>query len=801
MILPSLRFSIRYLKKQSFFTTLHIAGLTLGISVAVTIFLFIKYELSFDSWSAKAGRTYRINSTWSESGRQFDLYATPLPLADVLRTEVQGLEHVAMVLPQFRSTVAISPDRVFSQENIIIAEPDFVDIFDIEVLQGDRQALRRPYQALLSRSTAQKFFGNEDPVGRSFRYRSQFDIKVSGVFRDLPGNSSLRASILMSYTDDKNFTSNGGTWYFGGAEWTTLKAITFAVLEPGADPSLVQSRLDKVAEQHINKSRPNREITAALVMQSLSDIHLDATRFGGGPWVKAMDFKWIIVFAGIGLAVLFLACVNFVNLSTAQAIVRTKEAGIRKVAGARRHQLIFQFLVEPLILILISSALAVFVSSFSIDRINQLFDREIEFSAIATPSSIVTILLALVLTAIAAGLYPAWLIACVNPATSLKPGTQVGGFASITWLRKTLVVFQFCISAVLITTVFTIGRQVDFIRAQDLGFRRDSIATIELPDKTRMKSFAERVRMIPGVKEVSLSRSAPISNDHWWNTMGTIGETEEESVCVIYGDELFYKVYGLKLISGRIPVSSVVGNEIHQVVVNEKLLHALSLGSPEEAIGKRFSWAGTAEVVGVVANFNNEPLHYEIAPALIFQDDEVYKQASIRFDGELNQSVLLAIESLWKNEFPSEPFEAKILNDEIGNFYKTESTMYNLFFVFAGVAVVISCMGLLGLSVFATVRRRKEISIRKVLGASIENILLLLSGQFMKVIGVACLIALPASWLGIDFLLGFYAFRIDLTWELLLLPMILLMVIAFITLLTQTVRASLSNPVESLKSE
>lgn len=798
MILPYLRFSIRYLARQKFFTALHVIGLTLGVSVAIVVLIFIRYELSFDSSSRKADRTYRVNSSFKVPGHQFEIYATPGALPAVVRQEIPGVEQLAMVFPQFKSTVAITPERVFSQEHILIAEASFIDIFDVQILSGDRHALHTPYQALISESTARKFFGDADPLGKSFRYRGKYDLNIAGVFRDMPGNSSLPASIIISYLDDQEFVGNNDTWYFGGTEWTTINAVTFVVLEPQASPLDIQPKFDNIANTYVNKVQ--QEVHCTFSLQALTDIHLDATRFGGGPWVKAIDSKWLFIFGGIGITVLLLACVNFINLSTAQAIVRSREAGIRKTIGAGRQQLVIQFLTEPVLLIVVSGFFAIIGAIFMTDAVNLAFGKHIDFSMFTTPASVILILTVLILTGLAAGLYPAWLIARVNPVASLKPGTQRGG-ATIPWLRKSLVVFQFAISAVLMTIVLVIARQVDYLHSKDIGFRKDGVLIINVPGDVGKEPFVNKAKMIGGVEGVSLSRSAPLSNDHWWNTMGKITGPESESVCIISADERYTELYDLRLLSGRIPTSGDTLAEVHQVIVNQKLLQILDLGTPNEAIGKRFKWSGIAEVTGVIADFNSEPLHYGLVPTLIYQDPDVYSHANIRLNDVADLSVLGEIESAWKSEFPSESWEPKILSDQINSYYKTESTTYSTFFVFAGIAVLISCLGLLGLCVFTTARRTKEISIRKALGASVEKILILLSGHFMKLIAFGCIVAIPMAWWSIDFLLSFYAFRINITWDLLLIPIVLLIAIAFVTMLTQTVRASLADPVKNLRSE
>jgi putative ABC transport system permease protein len=797
---PEIRFSVRYLVRNKLFTTLHIIGLTLGISVSLVILLFIKHELSFDQWHSKADRIYRINSTWKESTKEFNIYATPLPLADAVRVGLTGIETTTKVFPQYKSTISVTPDLVFSQDHILIVEPSFPDIFDINILQGDARALEKPYQALISQSTANKFFGDEDPLGKTFKYRSKYDINIAGVFQDLPGNTNLPCSILVSNVDDRTFIGNGDTWYFGGAEWTTLNAITFALIRPSANPTDIQSSLDQIANERINALSDSDGIRGSFSLQPLADIHLDASKFGGGPWVPAIDSKWLFIFGGIGFIVLFLACVNFINLATGQSIVRSKEAGIRKTIGSTRIQLILQFLMEPLLLIFFSGSVAVVIVVFSNEIIKELFGKSMNVLSLATPVSVIVMVITLLLTAVVAGWYPAWLIVRVKTVALLKPGMQ-SGIPGNSWLRKSLIVFQFSVSAILMTIVFVLARQVQFIKSKDLGFTKDDIVVVNLPDKSRAQSFVNAISAVPGVVETSLSRSGPMSDDHWWNTMGRIGAEEIESVCVINADEKFIKLYDLKLITGVIPSLSDTAGEIHQVVVNEKLLNSLGLGAPADAVGKRFNWAGVAEISGVIADFNSEPLHYGIAPALIYQDPEVYSQASVRVVDTEDAETMAKVKNIWTTEFPLEPYEPTFVSDQINKYYKTESATYTMFLTFACIAVLISCLGLLGLCVLGTVRRAKEISIRKVLGASVEKIVLLLSRHFLIPIVVACIVAVPVAWWCVERMLDFYAYRLALTWDLFGLPVGLLIGIALVTTIVQTVRAAVADPVKNLKSE
>jgi hypothetical protein len=396
------------------------------------------------------------------------------------------------------------------------------------------------------------------------------------------------------------------------------------------------------------------------------------------------------------------------------------------------------------------------------------------------------------------GIYPAWAMTKTKFLRNAKLEIN-RSFAS--WLRQGLVITQFAVSATLFISVLLIAKQSKFLHDQDLGLEKESILQLPMPGTQNANTFLNQVRQMAGVKDASLSRTGPISNDHWWNTISEDEHSERSSVCAIYGDEHFYSVYDLKLISGRIPASNELDTLTAKVVVNGKLLTTLNLGTAQEAIGKHFWWGGSTEIVGVVANFNSEPLHYEISPTLIVHDPSVYAQVDIRLEPTQSQAVLTSIESSWRQNFPDGVYEPKFLVDRIESFYSTESNVYSMSLTFAGIAIAISCMGLLGIASFVSLRRVKEISIRKVLGATSSGILALLLRQFLKPVVIATFIAFPIGWYVARNILRNYAYKVPLTWDLFAIPLITLMSIALLTVLAQTIKASLSNPANNLKSE
>lgn len=810
MLLNNLRFSLRHLGRHKFNTTLHVVGLTLAMSICLLIGLFLRYELGFDNQYEKVDRIYRVNSVWKESNKQFDLYATPLLLAGAIRNEMTGVEKVSMTRPQFKSIVEINPQKIFKQEHILIVEPEFLDIFNIDVVRGDNSALKTPYHALLNETTATKYFGNEDPIGKTFRYRNKFIITVAGVFRDMPSNTHLPASILLSYVSNEEFLDNGDTWYFGDLTWTKLAASTYVVLNDNSDIKNLQSQLKAIADKNINSAPTlDKSIRGDFEIQALTDIHFDTKRFGGGPWVAAMNTSWLWFFAGIGMVTLLLACINFLNLSTAQALMRSREVGIRKTIGARRSQLLWQFLSEAFIIALISGAFAIVISQVSISSLNTLLSKQITFNPLQSPELIIALLFFILLTGLLAGIYPAWFIAKFNPVTALKSGTSGIGASGTSLLRKTLVIVQFTISAGLLIAVLLIAKQAAFLHNTDLGFEKNNIVTLEIGSHDKMQTFSNELMQIQGVKDVSFSRTSPISDDHWWNTISETETSDRKSVCAIYGDDHFHSVYGLRLLSGHIPQQveksidkSVIKTQAKSVIVNEKLLRELNMGSPMEAIGKHFWWGGDTEISGVIADFNIEPLKYAISPALIFQDKEIYTHANVKIEPTANsQETLASIKTVWEKQFPDGVYEYSFVDNQIDSYYKSESRLYTLFRIFAGLAILISCLGLWGLVIYASQQRTKEIGIRKVLGASVNAILILLTKDFLIMVLIAFMLASPLTYYFMQDWLSNFAFHIDIEWGTFAIAGITLITVAMLTVSIQTIKAALTNPVKSLKTE
>ena len=806
------RTTLRHLNKQRLNTALHIVGLTLGMSVCLLIGLFLKHELSFDDWHKKADRIYRINSVWTSNGKESYSFSTPVPISIALRKEVPGLETVAAVHPAWEPIIEISPEKRFVEKRLLIAEPQFLDVFDVDVIKGNgKDALSKPGNALLSESIAVKYFGSEDPVGKTFKLNTNHTITVAGVYRDLPANTHLPASIILA------FTRTGEVLGTDPDTWTNVSGTsTFVVVKEGFQISSLETTLKAMADKNIN-SGPDMPANFRndFAVQPLKQIHTETKWQGGGPWTQAVNPMWLWFFASIGLAVLFLACINFINLSTAQALTRAKEVGVRKTMGAGRSQLVSHFMSEAWLLAFFSGLLSILIVKLTLPLINQLADKQISFELFNQPLIIGALISGIIITGILAGIYPAWMISRFQPVETLK-GTYSKGGRKSALLRKGLVIAQFTISVSLLIALTLISQQVNYMRNANLGFNKENIINVPIRDSKAAPLLARGLSIIPEVAGYSFASATPLNSGHWGTIMSLTNgdDPNRKSLTLIMADDSYYNLYGLKLLAGRFSSTSDTvyrsesipkENRIAKVTVNQKLLDVLGFGKPEQALGKRF-WMGMgngkAEIVGVVSDFNTASLHHAIEPTLLMTFPEVYNQVGLKIKAGVD--VGKAIKNIgvaWKTAYPDGIFEFKFLDEQIEAYYKAEERLFHLFEIFAGMAMLISCLGLWGLASFASQQRLKEIGIRKVLGASVSNITSLLSKDFLRLVLISILIATPITWWSMNKWLQDFAFRINIGWWVFVLVGAIALLIALLTVSFQAIKAALSNPVKSLRTE
>lgn len=817
MLFSNLAFIIRRFIRNKLTTTLHIVGLTLGIAVCLMIGLFIKYETTFDTYQPLSDRTYRVNQVWIDFGEKTFHYSTPYLLADQIRKDVPGIEKVTKVHHPQQAMVEINPRKRFKQDHVIFTDPEFIDVFDAKPVEGNvRETLKQPYHAVLTQSAAKKFFGNENPLNKTFLYNNEFTITVGGVIKDFPGNTHLPASMLLSLAENDGYT-NANTKHYGSVSGGS----TFIVLPQGVKPgkslrTLLQGIYDRFAN---NEKWMGKDSHMELELQPLSDVHFNSKYAGGGEWVKAINTSWLYFFGSVGLAVLILACINFVNLSTAQSLNRAKEIGVRKAIGAGRLQLIMQFLSESLLLVFLSTLTALLITKLALPYINSLSEKGLRFDFFHSPMLILSLIGGIIITALFAGLYPAYIITKFRPSNTLKSGSVSTSVQSI-FLRKGLVIVQFTISVCLLMGLLLIGKQMDFMRNKSLGFEKDNILLVPLMGggQSKIDIFSNELSKIKGVNGWSYSTSPPSGgeNAHWGTLMSLDGKDDanRKQVTTILTDDKFPSLYNLQLLAGKffeqadtsaVSASIPDGQQFPRTIVNEKLVKALGFASNQAALGKRF-WAGIngwhPEIVGVVKDFNVGSLHEEIKPTLITQYLPYCNNASIKIAGGSDvQKTITGIEAAYAKAYSKGIFEFNFLDQSLDALYKTEARLYSLFRVFSILALLISCLGLWGLISYAAKQRVKEIGIRKVLGASVTNIVSLLTKDFVLLVSIAIAIATPLAFWGVSKWLQDFAYRINIGWTLFALAGLVAILIALVTVSIQAFRAAAANPVNSLRNE
>jgi ABC-type antimicrobial peptide transport system permease subunit len=817
MLFNNLAFIVRRFIRQKFNTALHVVGLTLGITVCLMIALFIRYELTFDTYEKMADRTYRVNNVWVDFGQRNYHYSTPFPLAAQIRKDVSGIEHVTKVHHPFQSVVEINPQKRFKQDKVMMTDPEFLQVFDVKVISGNAaDALNKPYQAVLTESTAKKFFGTEEALNRTFIFNDSFTVTVGAIIKDFPANTHLGANMLLSFADNVKYIMTNPTHY-----GSVSGGSTFITLPEGATVTrqLVKS-LQSIYDRFLNNQQwMGKDSHVELELQPLKDVHFNAKYAGGGEWVKAINANWLYFFGAVGLAVLILACINFINLSTAQSLSRAKEIGVRKVVGAGRAQLIMQFLGESFLLVFVSSCIALLVSKLMLPSINALTDKQLSFDFIRSPAMMLSLLVGMVITAFLAGMYPAWIITRFQPGTALKTGAVTTGVQSI-FLRKGLVVVQFTISICLLMALLLIGKQMNYMRHKNLGFNKDNVVMVRLQGggETNKNVLRNELAKIKGVRDWSFSTSPPSGgeNAHWGTIMSKKGpeDANRTGVVTIFADVKYPTLYDLQLIAGRLytiqdtaAVSESIpeGQRYAKVVANEKLVKELGYASPQAAIGEKF-WAGIngwrPEIVGVVKDFNVGSLHEEIKPTFISQFAPFADLVSIKINSGVDVSTTLSeISAAYATAYPKALFEFNFLDQTLDALYKSEARLYTLFRIFSILALLISCLGLWGLISYAAQQRVKEIGIRKVLGASVTAIVSLLTKDFIQLVAIAIAIATPLAYWGIYKWLQDFAFRINIGWVLFAVAGGVAIVIALVTVGVQALRAALANPANSLRSE
>lgn len=806
MLTNYLKIAWRNLVKYPTTMGINLTGLTVGLTTCLLILLFIRYEWRFDRFHPLGDRVYRINEI-TKTGTDVEKSGiVPYPLGAAIRTDFPDWPVVASIHAEENTSVVLSPEKILAEKQVLFAEPQVFDLFALTMVSGNSHSiLEQPNQVILTESTARNYFGKASPIGKTFRLGQSVMLRVAGIMQDMSPQTHLNASMIVSYKTLKSYVA------WDVSQWGLRSAgSVYALLPEGRQPEQYVARLNQASKKYFaGDQRAGSQHSLAL--QPLQDIHLNPD-FQGSVFVPAVAPTYLWVFGVIGLFVLLIACINFVNMATARATIRAKEVGVRKVIGATFGQLVGQFLGEAFWLSTLSAALAVLVAYLALPALNIFLQKQIPFD---TPVIIGFILVLALLTTLSAGTYPAFFMAKLKPVKVLKSRAEVGQ-GSQGWIRQGLVIFQFSVSIILAVGVFVIYQQMKLFREKDLGFSQDAIVTVGIPETGKnTAALGHSLSEIPGVTHFSFAIGAPTSTNGF-NTgihPDPANPNQRINVNLKLADAHYLQTYGLKLAAGRfftdadtLGIAKTIPYEQRRYVfvVNEALTKALGYTKPEKILGRRMRVGLndiTAEVVGVVRDFHASSLREAIEPIVMLNFPAYYYSVGLKLQTKNYPATLAAIERVWKQYYPNSLYDAEFLDQSLQKQYEEEARQFTLLRVFAGLALVLCCLGLWGLATFTIERRTKEIGVRKVLGASTASVVTLLSKDFLKLVLVAIVVASPIAWWAMNQWLKNFAYKIAIEWWMFVLAGTLSIGIALVTVSFQSIKAALMNPVKSLRSE
>jgi len=794
--------AFRNLKRNKSYTIINVLGLTVGIAASVLIFLVIQYETSFDNFHKKKYSIYRLAIEFHTQDGVGYSDGISFPAAPALRIDFPQIKEVAAIFKN-GDQITIEQDNAqlkkLNEPNFYYAEPEFFKMFDFNWLAGDPQtSLKDPHSAALTQATAEKFYGDwRSAIGKTFKYGNKTTYKVAGILKNVPANSDFPLSVVVSYSALENtyIKNNLNDWVstFGGA-------YVFVVLPPELSPAKFDIQLKAFAKKH----KPAEYAKDGFVTQPLSEIHFD-DRFGN---FNGHTFSHALIkaLAFIGLFLILIACVNFINLATAQAVNRSREVGVRKVLGSNRRQLALQFLGETAFITIAAVILAILVAEITLPVLNRLLDTKMAMNLIFNPWLVLFIFTTTISVTILSGLYPAIILSGFNPITALKSkitSKMVGGIS----MRRVLVVLQFAIAQILIIGMLIVVSQMNFFRNASLGFDKAAIINVPLPgdslSKTKVDYMHNRLLANNNIISASFSFGSPSSDGNWNSDFkfDHATKTTNFSANLKWADADYFKTFNLQFVAGRPYYPS---DTVREFVVNETLLRKLGINKPQDAIGKEINfWDGrkAANIVGVIRDFNSYSLREPMAPVVLSTWKDVYQTINIKIRPGTEKAVLPFIDKLWNENFPDYVYEYKFLDDTIASFYKQENQLSTLYKIFAAIAILISCLGLYGLVSFMAVQRTKEVGIRKVLGATARHIVYLMSKEFTLLIIIAFVISAPVGYYIMHKWLQNYTYRITLSASIFLLAIAGSIVIAWITAGQRAIKSALANPVKSLRTE
>jgi putative ABC transport system permease protein len=807
MLKNYIKTAIRNLLKRKGYSLINIIGLAIGMASCLIILMFVSDELNYDAFNEKADRIYRVAGSFFYGGRSFDIAVAPAPMAQVLIDDFPEVENAVRFRQRGRYIFRYG-ENSYREMSVSYVDPSFFDIFSIPLIKGNPDtALNDPNTLILSRNTAQKYFGDEDPVGKTLRLNDRSDYMVTGVFEEIPGNSHFHFDVFVSMTSLDESKAKF---------WMSQNFQTYILLREGADPAALEAKFPDMLVKYMGpqieafmgksmeKLAEENELKGEFYLQPLQDIHLHSDLIA--EMEPTSDVKYVYIFMAVGLFILIIASINYMNLSTARSAGRAREVGIRKVLGSFRSQLIRQFLTESMMLSLVSLVLALGLVRLALPFFNGLSGKALTMAHLGYPAMVVALVSVAIFVGILAGSYSAFFISAFQPVNVLKGQLKSG--VKTGWLRSGLVVFQFAASIILIIGTFVVYNQLHYIQNKKLGYEKEQVILLSntylLGDQA--ETFKNQMLAYPQIVNASISDYLPVPSNDNISAVLPEGEMDSKKATSMQNwivDYDYISTLGMKIVAGR-DFSREFSTDTKATIINQAAAKQFDWAQPVgRKIGRIISNKGDIElyeVIGVVEDFHFETLKETIGPLVMFLGNS-NSNISFRVATEDIAGTIGLLQKEWKKFLPYQPFEYSFLDERFADMYESEQRIGRIFGVFAGFAIFIGCLGLFGLAAFTAEQRTKEIGIRKVLGATSPNIIQLMTREFVILIAVANVIAWPVAFWVMKGWLKDFSYRVSLNVWVFVGAGLLTLMIALLTVSYQAVKAALSDPATSLRYE
>lgn len=793
MIKNYLKVAFRKLWSHKAFSLINIIGLSIGMTACFLIFLYVSFELSYDKFHTKADRIYRVVAD----------IKTPTEVINAGGPSWAVAPHAKDEFPEVESFVRVTDDNLlirkgdtkFMEENTIYADSAFFHMFDFKLLKGNpRTALKEPMNVVFSETAAKKYFGKSDPIGQTVLVTGEgFPALVTGIMKDIPEASQIKADVVVSMTTITQKFAQGID-----SQWGNYGASAYLLLKPGTNPKALEAKFPGFLERRNGTEMKKNQMYATLFLEPLKEVYLRSTRNGS----KTGNINNVYIFSIVAVFILLIACINFINLTTARATERAKEVGIRKVAGAEKSQLVGQFIGESVILCFIAFLLTLLFSILLLPLFNQLAGKTISTGIFQNLRYVAILFGASISIGLLAGIYPALVLTSFKPVVVLKGRFATGAKGTV--LRKGLVVAQFTISIALIIATIVVYNQMTYMRNQDLGFSKDQMLILDTNGDPAKDALKQAISTLPNVRSTATSSSVPGGgNPGAYSEIENVkGDLQIANLDLYFVDFDYINQFKIKVVAGRPFSRDFMTDTTQAMVLNEAAVKMFGYASPEQAIGRRFKqWGREGKIIGVVKDFHFRSLQQPIKPLSLRIEPGGSNLISVSVAPVNLSKTIAAIESKWKELIPNRPFSYYFLDEFFDRQYRSEERFGRLFLNFAILAIIISCLGLLGLASYSTVQRTKEIGIRKVLGASTSGIVNLLSIDFLKLVILSFVIAAPLAWYFMHRWLEDFAYHTAINAWVFIAAGVAAVLIALFTVSFQAIKAAVANPVKSLRTE